>query len=177
VRSRGRHDYAVTSKRCCLVTAAEPFKTGPWESKAFSIAILYMVTALCRVHEAKCSGTAHNSATNSEPAQFEFTHRSPATPSRRDGVTPVAPTGSQAGTGSLTKSAWASGPQRRRQTPAPSTTGQVHRHGDRHTLMHPLSPSLCHRDPRKRYARPNASKVVKPVYTSSPRSAAACSTT
>jgi hypothetical protein len=32
-----------------------------------------MVTALCRVHEVKCSGTAHNSATNSEPAEFEFT--------------------------------------------------------------------------------------------------------
>jgi hypothetical protein len=32
-----------------------------------------MVTALCRVHEAKCSGTAHNSATNSESAQFECT--------------------------------------------------------------------------------------------------------
>ena len=31
-----------------------------------------MVTALCRVHEAKCSGTAHNSAMNAEPTQFEF---------------------------------------------------------------------------------------------------------
>jgi hypothetical protein len=35
VLSRGRRGYAVAPKRCCLVTAADPHRTGPWESKAF----------------------------------------------------------------------------------------------------------------------------------------------
>ena len=32
-----------------------------------------MVPALCRVHGAKCSGTAHSSGPNSDSLQFEFT--------------------------------------------------------------------------------------------------------
>ena len=32
-----------------------------------------MVSALCGVHAAKCSGTAHSSASNSEQSRFEFT--------------------------------------------------------------------------------------------------------
>ena len=72
VRSRGRQDYAVTSKRCSLVTVANPFKTGPWESKAFSNR-QRMVSALCGVDGAKCSDTAHNSMQNSDQARFEFT--------------------------------------------------------------------------------------------------------
>ena len=32
-----------------------------------------MVSALCGVHAAKCSGTAHNSTSNSEQIQLEFT--------------------------------------------------------------------------------------------------------
>ena len=72
MRSRGRQDYAVTSKRCSLVAVANPFKTGPWESKAFSIANL-MVSALRGVYEAKCSDTARNSIPNSDQTQFEFT--------------------------------------------------------------------------------------------------------
>ena len=33
-----------------------------------------MVSALCGVHAAKCSGTAHSSASNSEQSRFEFIH-------------------------------------------------------------------------------------------------------
>ncbi len=75
VLSRGRQDHAVTSKRSSLVTVADPFNTGPGESKAFSNRhSIDMVSALHGVHEAKCSGTASNSIPNSEQTHFEFTH-------------------------------------------------------------------------------------------------------
>jgi hypothetical protein len=76
VRSRGQQDYAVTSKRCCLVTVANPFNTGPGESKAFSNRhSIDMVSVLHGVQEAKWSGTASNrdSTSNSEQTQFKFT--------------------------------------------------------------------------------------------------------
>ena len=74
MRSRGRQDYAVTSKRSSLVTVADPFNTGPGESKAFSNRhSIDMVSVLHGVREAKCLGTASNSIPNSEQTQFEFT--------------------------------------------------------------------------------------------------------
>jgi hypothetical protein len=78
VRSRGRQDYAVTSKRCCLVTVANLLNTGAGESKAVSNRHSSdMVSVLHGVQEAKCSGTASNSTLNSEQKQFEFTHPTP----------------------------------------------------------------------------------------------------
>ncbi len=56
------------------MTVADPFNTGPGESKAFSNRhSIDMVSALHGVHEAKCSGTASNRTPNSEQTQFEFT--------------------------------------------------------------------------------------------------------
>ncbi len=78
VRSRGRQDYAVTSTRCCLVTVADRFHTGPGESKAFSNRRSSdMVSVLYVVQEATCSGLASNSTPNSEQTQFEFTQQPP----------------------------------------------------------------------------------------------------
>ncbi len=57
------------------MTVANPFKTGPGESKAYSNRHSSdMVSVLHGVQEAKCSGTAINSTPNSEQTQFEFTH-------------------------------------------------------------------------------------------------------